>query len=93
MLTGSLFCRSPAKQEALLRLMQRLLKSLNETGAFPPLHGESGSPEPAPDAKQWVLFYLAQHYDKTRETGDQSSFSSQALLLVMELMYCEIVTR
>ncbi len=50
--------------------MRQYLKALEDTGAFPQLPDEAGSPEPQPQAKEWVLFYLAQHHDKLGETGD-----------------------
>ena len=49
--------------------MQRLLESLDSTGQLPKLAGSSSEPEQDPQAKQWVLFYLAQHYDKLGQTG------------------------
>lgn len=52
--------------------MRQYLKALEDTGAFPQLPDEAGSPEPQPQAKEWVLFYLTQHHDKLGETGDSS---------------------
>lgn len=50
--------------------MQRLLKSLEKTGALPPLHNQEGTPDATgPEAKLWILYYLAQHYDKIGQTG------------------------
>lgn len=57
------------KREALGRLMRQILKALESTGAFPQLPGEAEAPAAEPQAKEWVLFYLAQHHDKLRETG------------------------
>ena len=62
-------CSKAQKREALGELMRQYLKSLEDTGAFPQLPDEAGPPEPQPQAKEWVLFYLAQHHDKLGETG------------------------
>ncbi len=49
--------------------MRQYLKALEDTGAFPALPGEQYAPTPQPQAREWVLFYLAQHHDKLGETG------------------------
>ncbi len=51
--------------------MQRLLASLDECGALPPLPGAQPGSAPVlvPQAREWALFYLAQHYDKLGQTG------------------------
>ena len=56
--------------------MRQYLKALEDTGAFPQLPDEAGPPEPQPQAKEWVLFYLAQHHDKLGETGDRALLPS-----------------
>ena len=65
-------CSNAQKRETLGSLMRQYLKALGDTGAFPQLPDEAGSPEPQPQAKEWVLFYLAQHHDKLGETGASS---------------------
>ncbi|CAL8463644.1 g3178 [Coccomyxa elongata] len=63
--------RDPAKRDSLGSLMQRLLKSLENTGFLPPLRNHDSGPQPpGPQAKLWALYYLAQHYDKLGQTGD-----------------------
>lgn len=62
-------CSNAEKREALGALMRRYLKALEDTGAFPALPDEARAPTPQPQAKEWVLFYLAQHHDKLGETG------------------------
>ena len=62
-------CSNAEKREALGALMGRYLKALEDTGAFPALPDEARAPTPQPQAKEWVLFYLAQHHDKLGETG------------------------
>ncbi len=50
--------------------MQRLLKSLENSGFLPPLRNHDSGPQPpGPQAKLWALYYLAQHYDKLGQTG------------------------
>ena len=63
--------RDRAKWDALGALMQRLLASLEESGSLPAPRGDAQQAAPvlAPQAREWVLFYLAQHYDKLGQTG------------------------
>lgn len=51
--------------------MHAYMKALEETGAFPPLPGQAEVPVRDPQAREWVLFYLAQHHDKLGETGQR----------------------
>ena len=67
-----LACSNAQKREALGKLMRQYLKALNDTGALPQLPDEAESPKPEPQAKEWVLFYLAQHHDKLGETGNST---------------------
>ena len=65
-----LVTRDPSKGDALGALMQRLLAALDERGALPPLSGaQPCHPVLAPQAREWALFYLAQHCDKLGRTG------------------------
>jgi len=63
-------CSNAQKREVLGKLMRQYLKALENTGAFPALPDETEPPAPQPQAKEWVLFYLAQHHDKLGETGE-----------------------
>ncbi|CAK0738600.1 hypothetical protein CVIRNUC_001066 [Coccomyxa viridis] len=64
------FYSNPQKHEALGELMHAYMKALEETGAFPPFPGQAEVPARDPQAREWVLFYLAQHHDKLGETGE-----------------------
>ncbi len=50
--------------------------SLRSNGSLPPLQDDSSSSsssseqQPAPQALVWVLFYLAQHYDRLGRMAD-----------------------
>ena len=52
--------------------MHTYIKALEDTEAFPPLPGQAEAPPLEPQAREWVLFYLAQHHDKLGETGQHN---------------------
>lgn len=93
-------CRDPAKRDALGRIFERLLASLESSGTFPPLGSEAlwgppdsaslanGAGEKGKEERLWTMFYLAQHYDKLGKTGD-----APAPLLVILCFFLPHVNR
>lgn len=59
----------PGKADLLDAVFVRLEVALRSTGKFPPSREEADPPLEGPSTLLWLLFLLAQHYDRRRLTG------------------------
>mmetsp|Transcript_486 Transcript_486/g.1020 ORF Transcript_486/g.1020 Transcript_486/m.1020 type:complete len:894 (-) Transcript_486:3118-5799(-) len=70
--------KDSAKVSAVQELFERYNSELQAHGKFPPLKGQDAAPE-SPQTRVWVLYYLAQHYDRLQLVDKALAVIDEAL--------------